>query len=222
MRPLCAWIGLLLLTGSGGCCAVPCFGSACPPDVYVLRGIAGYWPGVCGFEQALESRGIRPKVAFAESYPFLADEIACDREVGGACRPLVIVGYSTGGNGAIEVCRRLEQRGIAVDKLVLLDTSYEDAIPGNVRNCFNLYKSRPFTDWIPIFRGVPMPAPCASTRIVNFDVNCEAPELSGWWDNHLVICANPCLHELMAAEVLEGLEGGSGCGGQSTCSRDCP
>lgn len=210
-------IGLLLLTGTGGCCAGPCFGSACPPDVYVLRGIAGYWPGAGAFERTLECRGIRPKVVFAETYPFLADRIAADRECGGACRPLVIVGYSTGGNGAIDVCRRLEQRGIAVDKLVLLDTSYEDAIPGNVRSCFNLYKSHPHTDWIPIFRGVPMPAASPSTEMVNFDLRCQAPELSGWWENHLTICANPCIHELMAAQVLEGLQGGGG-----ACGESCP
>jgi hypothetical protein len=178
--------------------------------VFVVRGIAGYWPCLCAFEEALRNEGVRPKAAFAETQRLLADEITAGRDSGRLRGPLVIVGYSTGANSAIGVCRRLAECGITVDKLVLLETSYEEAIPGNVRSCFNIYKSQPHTDWIPIFRGLPLHAASGATELVNYDVRCADSEFF-FWENHLTICANPYVHDLMVDQVLDALEeGGSG------------
>jgi hypothetical protein len=204
----CAWFGLLLLlAGSGGCCTP--FGSASRPNVVVLRGIIGYWPFIEPFEKGLCAEGICPTTAFAEGYPQVANEIEEGRRSGRWQGPLVIVGYSSGANCALKLCRDLGGRGITVDKLVLLETSYRDLVPENVRHCVNIYKSQPVTDWIPIFRGIPLCAESDTTELVNRDIHYE-PYAHGFLNHHLTICANPVVQRMMIDEVLEEIDGDAG------------
>jgi hypothetical protein len=213
------WIGLLLLlAGSGGCCTP--FGSASRPNVVVLRGIIGYWPFIEPFESSLCAEGICPTTAFAEGYHQVADEIVEGQQSGRWQGPLVIVGYSSGANSAIKLCRDLGGRGVKVDKLVLLETSYDDLVPANVRSCVNIYKSQPATDWIPIFRGIPLCAESAQTELVNRDIHYE-PYAHGFLNHHLTICANPAVQQLMLDEVREGIDGGGGSSGSCGFPRGC-
>jgi hypothetical protein len=217
----CACLGLILLVGGSGCYTAPPIGSACRPNVFVMRGIIGYWPFIETFEDALCDEGLCPTIAFAEQYHELADDIAEGTESGQLKGPLVIVGYSVGANGAIHLCRRLEERNITVDKLVLLETSYDEEIPANVRSCFNIYKSQPLTDWFPIFRGIPLEAESGGTELVNYDLRCEAPEIC-CWDNHLTMCMNRRIHDLMIDEVLDEIDGGGRCASQAgSFPREC-
>lgn len=193
---------LLMLTGCGGCLAPPL--SCNRPNVFVLEGIAGYWPLCCQFEGALRAEGIHPIMAFAEEYYPLAEFIADQRQCGRLDGPIVVVGYSLGANTAILLADRLKERGVEIDKLVLLEASYKDEVPSNVRDCVNIYKSHPWTDWIPIFRGIPLPAESNSTAMVNCDLRECHPEAGGW-HHHLIVCANPNVHRVMVDEVLEGL-----------------
>jgi hypothetical protein len=179
-----------------------------------MRGVIGYWPFIETFEKELCEEGLCPTIAFAEQYPALADDITEGIESGRLEGPLVIVAYSVGANGAIHLCRRLEERNITVDKLVLLETSYDEEIPGNVRSCFNIYKSQPLTDWFPIFRGLPLTAESDRTELVNYDLRCEEPDIC-FWDNHLTMCMNRKIHDLIIDEVLDEIDGGGGCSSQA-------
>jgi hypothetical protein len=204
----CAWFGLLLLlAGSGGCCTP--FGSASRPNVVVLRGIIGYWPFIEPFEKGLCAEGICPTTALAEGYPQVANEIEEGRRSGRWQGPLVIVGYSSGANCALKLCRDLGGRGITVDKLVLLEASYRDLVPENVRQCVNIYKSQPATDWIPIFRGIPLCAESDGTDLENRDIHYE-PYAHGFLNHHLTICANPVVQRMMIDEVLETIDSEAG------------
>lgn len=207
---LCACLGLILLVGASGCYSAPPIGSACRPNVFVVRGIIGYWPFIETFEDALCDEGLSPTIAFPAQYCQLADDITEGTESGHLNGPLVIVGYSVGANSAIHVCRRLQERNITVDKLVLLETSYAEEIPGNVRSCFNIYKSQPLTDWFPIFRGLPLDAESSRTEMVNYDLRREDPGIC-CWDNHLTMCMNRRIHDLIIDEVLDEIDGGRGC-----------
>lgn len=205
---ICISLGLLLILGGAGCCPLRSIGSPSQPNVFVLRGIIGYWPLIETFEESLCREGIVPTDTVPKAWPWMADKIAEGRESGRLQGPLVIVGYSIGANEAIRACRRLDERGITVDKLVLLETNFHDEIPGNVRSCFNVYKSQPLTNWIPIFRGVPVTAVSSETELVNYDLRCQDADLC-LWDNHLTLCANRYIQELMVAQVRDVMAGDS-------------
>lgn len=189
----------LVLSGSG-CCSMP-VGSSCGPNVFVLQGTGGYWPCIERFEKSLSDEGICTTVARPEQYPALADDIAQARECGRMRGPIVIVGYSLGAVAAIQLCRHLEDYGIAVDKLVLLESSYDAPLPANVSRCFNIYQSRPKTDWLPAFRGVPVSAESPATQVVNYDLREEEGELC-CRGNHFTICTNPYVQDVMVDEIL--------------------
>ncbi|MFN0052316.1 MAG: thioesterase domain-containing protein [Planctomycetales bacterium] len=208
---------LLVMLAANGCCLCGPLGSSREPNVFVLRGVAGYWPGVEAFEEDLCDAGVCPTTAIPEVYPHLADRIAEERESGRLRGPLVLVGYSLGANAAIKIAQRLDERGIDVDKLVLLETTLNDEIPANVHSCFNVYKSQPSTDWIPVFRGIPLETESARTRMYNLDLRCSRQ--SCWKkEHHLTICANRDIHALLVEEVLDGL---NGCGGRPVCPSRC-
>lgn len=179
-----------------GCVGCDCVGGT--PHVEVLRGIAGYWPHSGRFQQELASRGISSTVSYCELYPLVAQRLI-ERKRQNPCMPVVIVGYSLGANHALRVARRLQKEGIAVDSLVLLETTYEDTIPGNVRRCFNAFRPRPL-DEIPFMRGIPLAADSYGTMVTNYDLRAhDDGRFQG--ENHLTLCFNDDVHRLLAGAV---------------------
>jgi len=179
-----------------GCATDHCLGG--PPHVEILRGIAGYWPHAKRFQQELASRGITSTVSYCELYPLVAQRLI-DRKRQNPCLPVVIVGYSLGANHAVRVARRLQKEGVAVDALVLLETTYEDTIPANVRRCFNVYKPRPL-DEIPFMRGIPLAADSYGTQLTNYNLRIhDDGRYRG--ENHLTLCFNDDVHRLLADAV---------------------
>jgi thioesterase domain-containing protein len=163
------------------------------------------------FEHTLRAEGIHPIMAFAEEYYPLAEFIADERQAGRLDGPIVVMGYSLGANTAILLAERLAERGVELDKLVLLECSYADEVPSNVRECFNIYKSHPWTDWFPLFRGIPLEAESDQTQMVNYDLR-DADPATGRWHHHLTACANRRIHEIIVDEIWDGLrEPGTGC-----------
>lgn len=192
-------------TGDGclDACFVPsdCCGTDCVPvvpHVEVLRGITGYWPGAADFQEQLAARGIASTVSWCELYPTVADRLIETRRRHPQ-RPLVVVGYSLGANHALRLCRRLRDEGITVDRLVLLETTYEDTVPENVRCCFNAYKSRPL-DQIPFMRGIPIEADSSATALTNYNFSTHD---DGRYDglNHLTLCRDEDVQALLANAV---------------------
>lgn len=198
---------MLLCLAASGCLTmhrdVDCLGSEClggTPHVEVLRGISGYWPGAERFQQQLAARGIGSTVSYCELYPRVAERLI-QKHRQDPCSPIVVVGYSLGANHALRLSRRLQEEGIAVDALVLLETTYEDTVPSNVQCCFNAYKPR-FLDEIPFMRGIPLQADSPYTQVTNYDLRAhDDGRYRG--ENHLTLCADEDVQCLLA-DVVAG------------------
>src|SRR5258708_23210755 len=130
--------------------------SASRPNVIVFRGIDGYFTKLGEFEDKLLEEGICPTVAFPDAHARICERIIAARNTGRLQGPLVVVGYSSGADKAIALSRSLQERGITVDKLVLLEATSECSIPGNVSECVNIYKPQPWDGVLPFFRGCPV------------------------------------------------------------------
>jgi hypothetical protein len=115
------------------------------------------------------------------------------------------VGYSVGADKAIVLSRSLRERGITVDKLVLLEATSEDSIPGNVTECVNIYKPQPWSGVLPVFRGCPVSAESPATTVSNYNVR-EYNDGRYDWDNHFTLTTNPYVQDLIIDEVVAGLE----------------
>ena len=74
------------------------------------------------------------------------------------------------------MCRRLQEAGIRVDTLILIESTLAVPVPGNVCRCINLYKSNPGRDWVVVFRGLPVAAE-GCTQLMNVDVR-HTPQLA--------------------------------------------
>ncbi|MGE5191694.1 MAG: hypothetical protein ACM3U2_04275, partial [Deltaproteobacteria bacterium] len=103
------------------------------------------------------------------------------------------------------VSRKLGERGITVDKLVLLEASANGRVPGNVRECVNIYKPQPWTEYFPFFRGCTVAADSPVTQLVNYNLR-EFNDGRYDWDNHFTVTFNPYVRDLMMDEVLSGIE----------------
>ena len=183
--------------------------------VILVRGLAGYWPGALPLSNQLKRCGIDNLVVFGCE----TREVGCALAQEGGCpgddSPIVIVGYSLGANDAIKICRGLDDSGIQVASLILIDCPYHDTIPPNVERCLNIYRSRPYTDWIPMFRGLPVDAECGETDLENLNVRWDELECAPWTHNHFTICASGAIHDVVADEIQAAVDGwndGQACG----------
>lgn len=142
----------------------------CRGTVVMLRGGLGYWPDDDMLAKQLRRCGYRTYNFRPTMYPAAAALIKRQKVTG----PIVIVGYSSGGDSACLLARQLHRAGIKVNTIVMVEPTVGVTVPGNVDYCWNLYESNPDTDHIPIFRGVPVDAESASTCIENIDTRkCE-------------------------------------------------
>jgi hypothetical protein len=198
-------IGLAMAILCTGCYSPGPIGSASRPNVIVLRGGAGYFPNLAEFEDRLLDEGVCPTVAYPEGYSTIAERLIGGRNRGRLDGPVVIVGYSAGANAAISLSRRLGERGIDVDKLVLLEATTGERVPGNVVACFNIYKSQPWYDIVPAFGGIPVEKESAATTLVNYNVR-DYNDGRFDWENHLTLAANPFIQDLLVDEVLVAFE----------------
>lgn len=171
-------------------------GNPSAPHVQILRGTVGIFPGARDFQKALAMRGIASTMSFSEAWPVVADRIA-DRREAGDYSPIVLVGYSLGAPASIFIARRLQERGIDVDAIIILEGCHHQLIPGNVHYCFNAYK----LEGLPRLHGVPVSGECDSTVIDNYDMVANDP--SGHMEelNHLSFTSDSCVHELLAEKI---------------------
>jgi hypothetical protein len=198
--------GLVLLTLCAGCCSSGPILSVSQPNVVIFRGLAGYYPTCSEFEEELAEEGVCPTVALPGAYRAVTERIIAARNNGRLQGPLVIVGYSLGADKALLASRRLGARGITVDKLVLLEAGVHGCVPGNVRECINIYKPQPATDFFPWFRGCVVTAESPSTQLLNYNVR-DYNDGRYDWDNHFTLPFNPWVRDLMVDEVLSAIDG---------------
>jgi hypothetical protein len=175
----------------------PCRGA----NVYLVRGLCGYWPGAHWLSKRLERCGIDNRVIFCKESAGVACALEQDVGCEGNDEPIVIIGYSLGANEAIKMCQRLDNAGVTVASLILIDCPYRDSIPPNVLRCLNVYRSRPATDWIPMFRGLPICAESCETDLQNVDTRFEDIGCAPWTISHFTICADHAVHAVVAQEV---------------------
>jgi pimeloyl-ACP methyl ester carboxylesterase len=150
--------------------AVPATQPARPGLTVVIRGLAGYWPGCDNF--CARMRG------YGESVQLYTTGIEAGQDsanIAGQVRAgywshIRIVGYSFGADAAVEYARDMQRYGVLVERLVLIEATTPGTIPGNVSYCYNIYESRPRTDWVPALRGVPVRRESYATRLVQYDV----------------------------------------------------
>lgn len=196
----------LLLTLCAGCCASGPILSTSQPNVVIFRGLAGYYPSCSEFEEELLEEGVCPTVALPGACHAITERIIAARNNGRLQGPLVIVGYSAGADKALLASRRLGARGITVDKLVLLEASVHGCVPGNVRECINIYKPQPTSEFFPWFRGCVITAESPSTQLLNYNVR-DYNDGRYDWDNHFTLPFNPWVRDLMVNEVLSAIDG---------------
>jgi hypothetical protein len=153
----------------------------------------------------LDDAGLETAVIFGKEAPGVACALS---STAGGCDegPLVIVGYSLGANEAIHLCRALEDDGIPVDSLILIECPYRDTIPSNVARCVNIYRSRPGKDWLPMFRGLPLRAEDGGTDLSNVDVRRNCLRNEPLTHSHFTICADRSIHDLILSEVVGSLD----------------
>jgi len=201
-------LGVSLALCCTGCLTPGPLGSGTQPNVFILRGVVGYFPFIGEIEDDLLDEGVCPTVSVPEAHQKIAERIIAGRNTGRFDGPLVLFGYSIGADRAIDVACRLNEKGITVDKLVLLESSGTKPIPCNVRECFNIYKYQIWGEIIPLLRGMPVRAEGPATHVVNFNLR-DYNDGRFDWDNHLTVSFNPYIRGLIVDEILKGIDGGT-------------
>ncbi len=212
---------LWLAIGCAGCIAPGPILSVSRPNVIIFRSTAGYFPNLAGFEDQLVEEGVCATVAYPDAHKKIAERIIAARNTGRLQGPLVIVGYSAGADKALLVSRRLGQRGIVVDKLVLVEAHEGGHVPANVRECLNIYKPQPWSNWCSLFTGCTVEAENPATQLVNYNIR-EFDDGRYDGDNHFTLPANPYLQDLMVDEVLAAFEPEEAEDGKETQGRRFP
>jgi hypothetical protein len=190
----------ILALGASGCSTLTqrlyVCGKPSAPHVEILRGTGGIFPGARDFQKAFAARGIASTMSYSEQWSKVADRIVARRE-SGDCSPIVLVGYSLGATASIQIARKLQERGIDVDAIIILEGYHHLLIPGNVHYCFNAYK----LEGLPHLHGLPVSGECDSTVIDNYDLIANDP--SGHMEElrHLTFTYDSCVHELLANKI---------------------
>ncbi len=187
-------------------------GQECPTDqpvVILFRGSAGYWPQVEYLEQRLRGLGYCPSTWRARDYGKAAAWWHARSTANGQAGPLVVVGYSSGGDSACLFGRKLARWGLKVDTMVLIETTLGVSVPSNVDYCFNLYESNPGLDWIPILRGVKVRRDGCETFLENVDIRRDDRFADLRCYGHMNLASNETVHGLVC-NVIRGSAGIAG------------
>jgi len=175
-----------------------------PGDVYLLKGLFNIFSlGMDDIGENLQKKGLKAGVYAGPSWRSLAGQIVEIRAQAEQDALLVISGHSYGADDAIRLARALNQHGVVVDALVLVDPTTPPKIPVNVRRCINIYRSQPATDWMPWLRGVPVEGENQSTLVINRDLRTSGQHEDLLEDvNHFNIEDIPAIQEMVVEEIV--------------------
>jgi len=171
------------------------------PHVEIIRGLGGYMPGVGELQERLAACGISSTVSCGNESHCIARRSLARRRAGNCC-PIVLMAYATGGHATKVIADDLAAHGLRVDAVILLETSFFEPVPSNVRYCFVAYKPEPLQQWNPIMRGLPVQVASPSTR-VNL-VNLEQIDPGNRLDevNHLTITTDPWVQQVLVRQAV--------------------
>lgn len=162
-------------------------------DVILIRGGAGYWPGAGALASHLNSLGYAATVTDHWQYGETAEKIVAAVREGRMSQGVVIVGYSTGADAACWMAERLNERGVRVHTMVLIESTWGTTVPSNVDYVVNYYEPRKFGK-IPVFRGIPVATTSEYTTLYNINI-AHDPYLSSLQNlNHFQLPNHPNMH----------------------------
>ncbi|HTV48540.1 MAG TPA: hypothetical protein VMG59_08850 [Phycisphaerae bacterium] len=131
-----------------------------PGQVYAMRGFIGVWSlGIDDLVYKLNTGYVIHATVLPDYMgDSVGDQIKDAWREGKLSEPLILVGHSWGADDQVRAARELNKYGIPVTLLLLLDPVTPPEVPPNVGRCICIYKSHPDTDFIPVWRGVPVVA----------------------------------------------------------------
>lgn len=173
-------------------------------NVYLLRGWIGVFStGVDDLAQKLNEQGVRAHVYQEGQTGSLARTIAERYRNAPNPEPLVLIGHSYGADNVVRAARMLEEAGVTVDLMVTLDATTPPRVPGNVKLTYNYFQPQA-TDFIPLFRGIPLKLDEGATgKLVNVNLREDGRDLLTPGTNHINIDKNDKVHEAVIRNVLE-------------------
>lgn len=170
------------------------------PHVEIFRGLGGWMPGSDRLQQRLAARGIASTVSYGAAARCVSRRILERRARGNSC-PIVLMGYATGGGGVKRVAEDLAQHGVCVDAIILLDPSFFEPVPSNVRYCFVAYRPEVLQAWNSIMRGNPVrtESPKTAVQLVNLE---ESDPLGLMQTNsHLTITTDEWVQQILVRQA---------------------
>jgi hypothetical protein len=158
-------------------------------------------PGSDRLQEKLAACGVASSISCGVEAHSVSRRILQRRAQGNRC-PIVIMGYATGGGGVKLVANDLAQHGVCVDAIVLLDPSFFEPVPRNVRYCFVALRPEVCQMWNPIMRGaaVRTESPTTFVRLVNL----RELDTTGMMqtDSHLTITTDEWVQDLLVQQVV--------------------
>ncbi|MCB1204975.1 MAG: hypothetical protein KDN18_12005 [Verrucomicrobiae bacterium] len=198
----CRWIsGLALLLFA---LSIPLSAAAAgrsakkPSTIYVIRGGGGYFPNLgTVINEKFEAQGLEVVDFRYHERGAAAKKIAAAYRAKELPGGIILIGYSLGGCGVIEVSRELQKQEIPVRLLFLIETINPlQTVPANVQECFNLYH-------FPAILGAPVKADSPQTKLTNFEAYTDAG--LGLEYSHFAMPFVEEVHELIASRLVAAI-----------------
>jgi hypothetical protein len=173
--------------------------------VYCMRGFLGVFStGMDELAKKIDTQlGVSAVSVADEEHYRLQDFLVEKHQEGLLKEPLVLLGHSYGADDQIRVAYTLQEHGIGVDLLVLIDPVTPPKVPANVKRVYNIYRSRPLTDMYPWWRGVPVEVEdSAKTELVNIDLRTANVDFNADV-HHALIDKVPGIHDMAMKEIAK-------------------
>lgn len=169
-----------------------------PATIYVIRGGGGYFPNLgTVINQKFEDQGLHVVDFRYHERSSAAKQIAKAYRDGDLPQGVILIGYSLGGCGVIDVSNTLKSEGIPVRLLFLIETINPlQTVPSNVQECFNLYH-------FPAILGAPVKADSPQTKLTNFEAYTDAG--LGLEYSHFAMPFVEEVHELIASRLITAI-----------------
>lgn len=175
----------------------------CNVRTIALRGLWDVFSlGLNELVDKMNAVGLPAEARSGPDWPNILNEIIReDRNI-----PVVLVGHSYGADQAVEICEALEDRGISIQLLVLVDPTDPHPIPSNVDRCVQFYIPTPLGDSLPdVFAGSPAPPAQGNdhTQFRNILVSTETLGDQVSEADHFNLESNDLLHAIIIDEVQQ-------------------
>jgi hypothetical protein len=169
-----------------------------PATIYVIRGGGGYFPNLgTVINEKFEEQGLEVVDFRYHERGSAARKIAAAYKAKELPHGIILIGYSLGGCGVIDVSRELQKQEIPVRLLFLIETINPlQTVPANVQECFNLYH-------FPAILGAPVKADSPKTKLTNFEAYTDAG--LGLEYSHFAMPFVEEVHELIAARLIHAI-----------------